>query len=1020
MARDDEDAIKYALKQEGLLFEKCYRWLERHMPKTFFEECSFSKRMTIAHNLMGLHLQRKFIEIHFRKFSIVLCEDSLRSDMQILQHFNFVGIKSYQTFISDEPPPLPGIDANLRIAMIHFTEAEMGKPKESGKTVDIFEEIRSRNPELTRERFDFLLSSLPAELLHSLPTETLSLLFDMFYRATTRDYIQYECKMNKNWNGAKEKLPSMQIVLAWKNTPKANFLYRLAKMLFRHDVTMQKVSAGYVKLPSSESVLLMSLELHGKSDRAVWEVTNVQDMLQELATLKYFEDGDVIETVFVTPSLIRGNLANFLRMLRDLSHQFLLHHDANEYSLIHIEEALCRHPELSIRLLDAFEQKFHPIRRDFSLYETTKTETLRLLEKLDTGNVVIDTRRKNVLKTCLFLIDNTLKTNFYRNNKSALAVRLAPDILRALPYNTETVFPEIPFAIFFFKGKSFIGFHVRFRDLSRGGLRTVLPSRIEQARWERSNIFHECYQLAFTQQKKNKDIPEGGAKGIIFIEAFEEIGTETEIYRRELQNSEFSEDEIEEKTTAFHKEQRLIYLYQSQRSYVYSLLTLVNCDDAGVLKARDIVDYYKKPEYLYLGPDENMHNVMIEWIADHAERTGYKPLKAFISSKPTYGINHKEYGVTSLTVNTYMHEVLLFLGIDPYKAPFTVKISGGPDGDVAGNQIYNLYKHYPHTAKLIAVTDISGTVFDPGGLDLKEMVSLFKTGKPLSHYPTRKLSDGGFLLDLEKKKEEVPYTQLTLCTRKEKGLLHEEWLSGSDTHYLFSHNLHQTATDIFIPAGGRPRTLNLGNWKDFLDASGEPTSKAIIEGANLYLTPEARRALETKGVLIIKDSSANKGGVICSSLEVLSGLILTDAEFLKYKTTFMPEILDFIRIKAEDEARLLLHTYLATKKPLTQISDELSEKINDLMYRILSGLEPVTLSSDPNDPLNRCLFLYNLPFFRTHFEGRILTHIPDIHKKAMISSYIAANLIYKRGLDWTPSILDILPHIISDLTTKLL
>ena len=96
-----------------------------------------------------------------------------------------------------------------------------------------------------------------------------------------------------------------------------------------------------------------------------------------------------------------------------------------------------------------------------------------------------------------------------------------------------------------------------------------------------------------------------------------------------------------------------------------------------------------------------MHDVMIQWIAQQSKKWGYRPGSAFISSKPKVGINHKEYGVTSLGVNVYMHEVLKFMGLDPAKERFTLKMSGGPDGDVAGNLILNLAKYYPETAKLV-------------------------------------------------------------------------------------------------------------------------------------------------------------------------------------------------------------------------------------------------------------------------------------------------------------------------------
>ena len=182
---------------------------------------------------------------------------------------------------------------------------------------------------------------------------------------------------------------------------------------------------------------------------------------------------------------------------------------------------------------------------------------------------------------------------------------------------------------------------------------------------------------------------------------------------------------------------------------------LINCEADGVLRAKDIIDYWKKPEYIYLGPDENMHNCMIEWIAAFSKYYRYKPGGAFISSKPGAGINHKEFGVTSLGVNVYMEEILGFMGINPSKQSFTIKMSGGPDGDVAGNEMENLYRFYPKTAKLLATIDISGTIFDPEGLDLQIIHQLFEEGKPICFYPPEKLNEEGFLLNTRIRKEEL-------------------------------------------------------------------------------------------------------------------------------------------------------------------------------------------------------------------------------------------------------------------------
>jgi glutamate dehydrogenase len=430
------------------------------------------------------------------------------------------------------------------------------------------------------------------------------------------------------------------------------------------------------------------------------------------------------------------------------------------------------------------------------------------------------------------------------------------------------------------------------------------------------------------------------------------------------------------------------------------------------------LDYWKRPEHIYLGPDENMHNSMIQWIADLSRKYQYKPGGSFISSKPKYGINHKQYGVTSLGVNVYMQQVLKYLGIEPETDSFTIKMSGGPDGDVAGNQICNLYKYYRNTAHLLALTDGSGTILDPKGLDLEILHDLFQEGKPIKHYPPERLNDGGLLLDLTTKRMETEISQQTLCYRKKKGVLVEEWLSGNEMNQLFRNNVHQTKTDMFVPAGGRPRTLNEGNIGDFLDKEGNPTARAIVEGANLYFTSKAREVLEKKGTLIIKDSSANKAGVICSSFEVLCGLTLGDETFYQKREQIIKEILERLKNSALNEARLLLNTHKLTGEPLTTISDAISDRINTYTYQILDYLDPLELPENPENPLIRAFLNYCLPTLREEHQQQLLEEIPEHHKKAIIASHIAAQTVYQRGLSWEPNIVDILPIICEESLSR--
>lgn len=64
-----------------------------------------------------------------------------------------------------------------------------------------------------------------------------------------------------------------------------------------------------------------------------------------------------------------------------------------------------------------------------------------------------------------------LKTNFYNREKSALAYRLNAKI-----FLDKKKYPEIPFGIFMMIGREFRGFHIRFRDISRGGVRLILSN----------------------------------------------------------------------------------------------------------------------------------------------------------------------------------------------------------------------------------------------------------------------------------------------------------------------------------------------------------------------------------------------------------------------------------------------------------------------------------------------------------------------------------------------------------------
>jgi len=51
-----------------------------------------------------------------------------------------------------------------------------------------------------------------------------------------------------------------------------------------------------------------------------------------------------------------------------------------------------------------------------------------------------------------------------------------------------------------------------------GGVRIVRSRDAEAYATNLKHLFEECYGLANTQERKNKDIPEGGSKGVILLD----------------------------------------------------------------------------------------------------------------------------------------------------------------------------------------------------------------------------------------------------------------------------------------------------------------------------------------------------------------------------------------------------------------------------------------------------------------------------------------------------------------------
>jgi glutamate dehydrogenase len=213
--------------------------------------------------------------------------------------------------------------------------------------------------------------------------------------------------------------------------------------------------------------------------------------------------------------------------------------------------------------------------------------------------------------------------------------------------------------------------------------------------------------------------------------------------------------------------------------------------------------------------------------------------------------------------------------------------------------------------------------------------------------------------------------------------------------------------DLFVPCGGRPKSINLSNWRSLLDAEARPLFRWIVEGANLFITQEARLKLEERGVVVFKDSSTNKGGVISSSFEVLAGLALTDQEYARmmcvragspvpaFRERYIEEVIGAIVRKADQEFDLLWKTHAKTGAPLSELSEGVSRKIND----ITRSIEESTLFA--NRPVRRgSLRMHIPPALTGAVELDILMErLPESYQRAVFARSIASSFVYRFGLE---------------------
>ncbi|MBU5636948.1 NAD-glutamate dehydrogenase [Geomonas sp. Red69] len=947
------------------------KWLREQINPYFFTSMQDEPEalMLLERELRSLKTNRRLILADRDKSLILARVNEPGSLYDSLRHFQDREI-SY-AMITHSDAPMPEMSQALEIQRFEF-DRKSNEDIQAWREVQLPQglmrrtaaELRSTYPEFDLKEFDRLLKIL------WLNNESYVKVASPLRVAQVLQLLQKSSRSGGLYLHV-EPTPDVKtsrVHFAVANPPQKEFLLQLMEVFNRLDLGVNR--AYCLTISNGVHPYFLGTFLVNRRSGEVLEPGSelFRRLQQELYNTQIVSTKSHTYREFVTNNVMTGEEASLVNAFIAFCHTNLAHNQPDRFGPDDVQNAFHAHPEMSLQLVKLFKARFDPaITESHPLYGSILAETVQAVNDYNTGHRYLDEVRRAIYRCCLIFITHTLKTNFFVLEKQAFAFRLDPTYLTELgPAFTADLPQALPFRVTFFFSRFGFGYHIGFSDIARGGWRTVIARNMDDFITNSNTIFRENFVLAHTQHLKNKDIYEGGSKLVLILDSSDlQRGGE-----RQMENWR---------------------LYKLQHGVTNAFLDIF-VTDHGVARSPAVVDYYREDEPIELGPDENMHDSMIENIARISKRRGYILGIGIMSSKEV-GINHKEYGVTSTGVVKFAEITMAELGIDIYRDPFSVKFTGGPNGDVAGNAMRILLERAPHVA-IKLILDGTAALCDPEGADRKELGRIVLQ-QDLEAFDPQALHPGGFLLYRSGSRRDGLRELYRKVTRSAEGL-REEWISTDEFSRVYASLPFTVKTDLFIPAGGRPESIDKDNWQSYLLPNGTPSASAIVEGANSFITPEARVQLQKKGVIIMRDASANKCGVISSSYEIIANLLLTEPEFMAHKERYVQDVLEILEQRAADEARLILKRRREQPGLLcTEISDALSGEINEhyaTIYRFFQKRPQLCLQ-----PIYKKAILSHLPKMlreEPKYAKRI-RNLPQKYLFAILAAEIGSSLVYR-------------------------
>jgi len=213
-------------------------------------------------------------------------------------------------------------------------------------------------------------------------------------------------------------------------------------------------------------------------------------------------------------------------------------------------------------------------------------------------------------------------------------------------------------------------------------------------------------------------------------------------------------------------------------------------------------------------PDVNTNPKTMAWFMDTIATLQGHNLPEITTGKPlSLGGSQGRTEATGRGVAIATIEILKRIGRNPEE----VRVAIQGFGNVGSNAASILAEEYH--CKVVAISDESGGIYNPNGLDI---------------------------------------AKTTICFREHPGLLLADYqIEGGD--WISNEALLTLDVEVLIPAAIEDQITDRN--------ADQILADVIVEGANGPTTLEADRILRERGVDVVPDILANAGGVICSYFE---------------------------------------------------------------------------------------------------------------------------------------------------------